>query len=359
MSASVADPGSKRDAALYPVVIGFVPLVDAALLVIAREEGFAAAEGIDLILVRENSWAAIRDRLAVGHFDAAHMLAPAALAMQIGLGQPPCALAAPLALNRDGNAITVSRALAERLTAELAGTETPVTPGDTARVLAALVQERRTAGAEPLAVGTVFGYSGHTYQLGRWLGAAGLDLERDCRLVVIPPPMMVESLRDGRIDLFCAGSPWNSLAMAAGIGHVLHPCSAIVPNAVEKLLVLKPDRAEAAWLPGLVAALRHAAAFAADPANRDRIAGHLTKPAYLGVPAAIVAAVLAGTQTTLFPAPPTPWIRLDPDATVIAPDALDPLIGLMAAAGHLPDTRMAYEGARALTDLASRFPVSA
>lgn len=358
MSASVSDPGSKRDAALYPVVIGFVPLVDAALLILAREEGFAAAQGIDLILVRENSGprSAIASPLAISM---PHTCSRRPRWRCRSVSASPCALAAPLALNRDGNAITVSRTLAERLTAELAGTETPVTPGDTARVLAALVQERRAAGAEPFAVGTVFGYSGHTYQLGRWLGAAGLDLERDCRLVVIPPPMMVESLRDGRIDLFCAGSPWNSLAMAAGIGRVLHPCSAIVPNAVEKLLVLKPDRADAAWLPGLATALRHAASFAGDPSNRDRIAAHLARPAYLGVPAELVAAVLAGTQTTLFPAPPMPWIRLDRDATTLASDALDPLIDLMAAAGHVYDRHGAREAARSLTRLASRFPVSA
>ena len=35
---------------------GFLPLVDAAPLVIAREIGFAQEEGVELTLIREPSW---------------------------------------------------------------------------------------------------------------------------------------------------------------------------------------------------------------------------------------------------------------------------------------------------------------
>ena len=62
------------------VVAGFIPLLDCAPLVVALEKGFALDEGIDLTLVRESSWANIRDRLVVGHFDAAHMLGPMTVA---------------------------------------------------------------------------------------------------------------------------------------------------------------------------------------------------------------------------------------------------------------------------------------
>jgi 23S rRNA (adenine2503-C2)-methyltransferase len=41
------------------VVAAFVPLVDCAVLVAAREQGFAASEGIDLTLVKEPSWAGL------------------------------------------------------------------------------------------------------------------------------------------------------------------------------------------------------------------------------------------------------------------------------------------------------------
>ena len=54
---------------------GFIPLTDCAPLIVACECGFARDEGLELKLVRETSWATIRDRLAVGHLDVAHALA--------------------------------------------------------------------------------------------------------------------------------------------------------------------------------------------------------------------------------------------------------------------------------------------
>ncbi|MEO0678897.1 MAG: ABC transporter substrate-binding protein, partial [Pseudomonadota bacterium] len=70
----------------HEVHCGFVPLTDAAVPIIAAEMGFAAQEGLDLILHRENAWAALRDKLAMGRLDAAHMLSPAPVAMSMGLG---------------------------------------------------------------------------------------------------------------------------------------------------------------------------------------------------------------------------------------------------------------------------------
>jgi NitT/TauT family transport system ATP-binding protein len=38
-----------------PLHIGFIPLVDAAALIVAVDKGFAAAEGLDVTLIREVS----------------------------------------------------------------------------------------------------------------------------------------------------------------------------------------------------------------------------------------------------------------------------------------------------------------
>ena len=100
---------------MTPLTIGYVPLSDAAVLIAAAERGFAAAAGFDLVLVREASWASIRDKLVFGYFDAAHMLAPLAVATTLGLGHVAMPLAAPFVLNLGGNAVTISCALAEAL----------------------------------------------------------------------------------------------------------------------------------------------------------------------------------------------------------------------------------------------------
>jgi ABC-type nitrate/sulfonate/bicarbonate transport system substrate-binding protein len=57
---------------LMPLQIGFIPLVDAAALLVAVDKGFAREEGLDVTLIREVSWSNVRDKLNLGLFDAAH-----------------------------------------------------------------------------------------------------------------------------------------------------------------------------------------------------------------------------------------------------------------------------------------------
>ena len=60
----------------------------------------------------------------------------------------------------------------------------------------------------------VYPFSCHNYELRYWLAACGIDPDRDVRLVVLPPPLLVDALREGQIDGFCVGEPWNSLAVS-------------------------------------------------------------------------------------------------------------------------------------------------
>ena len=90
---------------------GFLPLTDAAIPIVAHEMGFAAEEGVALELSRETSWANIRDRMAVGHFDAAHLLAPMPIAAALQLLPMSSSIIVPMALGLGGNAVTVSSIL--------------------------------------------------------------------------------------------------------------------------------------------------------------------------------------------------------------------------------------------------------
>lgn len=95
--------------------IGFMPLVDAAPVIVARELGFAEEEGLDLVLQRAPSWSLLRDRLVHGESDAAQMLSPVPVAMALGLGGVPVQLDALSVLSVNGNVIGVSTAVAQRL----------------------------------------------------------------------------------------------------------------------------------------------------------------------------------------------------------------------------------------------------
>jgi NitT/TauT family transport system ATP-binding protein len=326
---------------------GYVPLTDAAVLIAAAERGFAGAQGLDLVLVRETSWANIRDKLVFGHFDAAHMLAPLAVATTLGLGHVALPLAAPFVLNLGGNAVTVSRPLADAL-AEHGGLGGGLAAA--AKALGEIARARGPLGQGPLTLATTFPFSTHTYLLHRLLGAGGLDPERDVRIVVVPPPFMVDALRRGHVDGFCVGSPWNSVAVDEGVGTILLLGNEIVRRAPEKVLALPAERAGDPAMAALVRALAAAAAWCAHTENRADLAGLLGEPRHLDLPAALVQRTLDGALVVDSGGDK----RVDPEFLVLGasrpePAQADWLFEAMRAAGHVPDSartavRAVYRG---------------
>jgi two-component system, oxyanion-binding sensor len=274
--------------------IGFIPLVDAAALIIAVDKGFAAQESLAVELVREVSWSNVRDKLNIGLFDAAHLLAPLVIASSLGVGHVKVPLLAPFMLGLNGNAITVSPALYDALTTAADGDLGD--PNVSARALARVVAQRRGSGAEPLAFGMTFPFSSHNYQIRLWMAAAAINPDEDVRLIVLPPPYMVDSLSSHQVDGFCVGAPWNSIAVELGIGRILHFGCDIVARAPEKTLAVR-----AAWaanradvLARLLRSLDRAATFINDPAHVDEAAALVAAPHRIGVAPEIVQRTLNG-----------------------------------------------------------------
>src|SRR5262245_46258722 len=112
--------------------VGFIPLIDAAIPIAAKECGFAEREGLQIDLVRETSWANIRDKLIHGLFDASHMLAPLAVATSLGIGNAKVPLSVPFGLNANGNCITLAARLYRALE-EVRSEERRVGKGRTSR----------------------------------------------------------------------------------------------------------------------------------------------------------------------------------------------------------------------------------
>ncbi|HEY3792764.1 MAG TPA: CmpA/NrtA family ABC transporter substrate-binding protein [Bradyrhizobium sp.] len=284
--------------------IGFIPLIDAAALIVAVDKGFTGAEGLDVTLAREVSWSNVRDKLNIGLFDAAHLLAPVAIASSLGLGHVKVPIVAPFNLGLNGNAITVSPALHAAIMAEIAGD--PFDPMATAQALSRVVAARRKRGAEPLTFGMTFPFSTHNYQLRFWMAAGGVDPDHDVHLVVLPPPYMADSLANGQVDAFCVGAPWNSIAVDRGVGHILHFVSDILAWAAEKVLAVRQNWAEKN--PEIVAALiraaQRAAEFVGHPENRAEAAGILAQPQHLGIDADVILRTLNGR------------LKISPDGTM-------------------------------------------
>jgi ABC-type nitrate/sulfonate/bicarbonate transport system substrate-binding protein len=274
--------------------IGFIPLADATALLIAVDKGFTAAEGLDVELVREVSWSNVRDKLNIGLFDAAHLIAPVAIASSLGIGHIKVPIVAPFGLGVNGNAITVSPPLHAAIAAAADGNLTD--PMVSARALARVVAVRKAKGEEPLTFGMTFPFSTHNYHLRFWMAAGGVDPDEDVRLVVLPPPYMVESLANKHVDGFCVGAPWNSVAVDLGIGFILHFVSEILPRAAEKLLAVRGRWAEEKpdVLRRLVRAHGRAADFVEDVANREEVATMLAAPNRIGVAPEVIRRTLDG-----------------------------------------------------------------
>ncbi|MCE7029005.1 CmpA/NrtA family ABC transporter substrate-binding protein [Jiella avicenniae] len=278
---------------------GYVPLLDSAVLIAAAEKGFAEERGVVLSLQRETSWATVRDRIGVGQFDCAHMLAPMPIAANLGLGPLPVPMLAPMVLALGGNGITVSNAVAETMDrcAPEGFDETPASAG---RAFAAVVRRRVEAGEAPLRLAVVHPHSSHNYDLRYWLAASGVVPEKDVEITVLPPPLMPDALAGGGIDGFCAGEPWATIAVQRRAGRIVTSRAEIWRRGPEKVLGVRRAFAEEnpETLSSLVMALCDAAAWCADPENFETLAGLLSAPERIDVAEAALMPGLAGRLET-------------------------------------------------------------
>ncbi len=283
--------------------IGFVPLVDAALPILAHELGFAAAEGVRIELVRDVTWATVRDRLLYGHTDAAHLVAPLAIATALGRDRPAVPLTVPFVLGLNGNAITFSTALGEACgLGESLGD--PIVLGAALKAVAA---QRRAAG-RPLRFGVVHRYSSHNYMLRYWLAGVGIRPDDDVAITVTSPTFAADALAAGEVDGICVGEPWNAIAVDRGVGRIALATAQIWRRGVEKVLALRSDTA--AERPEALAALLRALHAAAEhfvcPDTAQDSAALLARPEYCDAP---VEAILRAI---------TDRIRVTPGGTPVA-----------------------------------------
>jgi two-component system, oxyanion-binding sensor len=225
---------------------GFVPLLDAAPLVVARELGFAAEEGLELRLRREPSWSALRDRLLWGDLQAAHMLSPMPVALTAGIGGFRVAVDALMVLSVNGHMVGVRPELAERMGAAA------LDFGDAFSVGRALI----AAAGGRLRIGAPFPISMHVELLHYWLRSLGGDRPPAFEIRTVPPPRMAEAVAHGEIDAFCVGEPWGSFAAEKGMAQLVLPGAAIWQFAPEKVLAARRDWAGAN--PEIVSALMRA-----------------------------------------------------------------------------------------------------
>ncbi len=269
---------------------GFLPLLDSVLLVLAHEMGFAEEEGFGLSLTRETSWANIRDRAALGHFDIALMLAPMPLAASLGTTPLATPMIAPVMAGLGNNAITVSAALWQAMAD--AGAPGDLAAGPAGKALAQVVKNS----AQKLRFGVVHQTSSHNYELRYWLAASGIAPDRDIEIVVLPPPLLPEALGSAGLDGYCVGEPWNSVGVVNHGARIATTKASIWQWSPDKLIGMRAGWAEEH--PDIVAAIIRAiyksGAWLQKAENRMPAAEIMARAPYLNLPVEIVARALTG-----------------------------------------------------------------
>jgi nitrate/nitrite transport system substrate-binding protein len=262
--------------------IGFLPLIDCGVLVAAQERGLFEKYGLQVQLKRETSWASIRDRVAFGELDAAHMLAPMPLAASLGIDGLGIPMETAFSMGLNGSAITLSSSLMTELEA-ISPESFQESPLKATAIKALLTQQPD----RKLTFAHVFPFSQHHYLLRAWLQDADIDPDHDVELTVIPPSLMVNQLASGDIDGYCAGSPWNQVAVLQGCGQIAITAYEIWNNGPDKVLGVTQQWAKTypQTHQALIAALLEAAKWLDnDLSHRMKLAQWLSLPHYLDLP---------------------------------------------------------------------------
>ncbi|MEQ1813965.1 MAG: CmpA/NrtA family ABC transporter substrate-binding protein [Candidatus Nitrotoga sp.] len=201
------------------VKVGFIPLTDCASVVVAAKMGFDEKYGIKIVLSKEASWAAVRDKLVNGELDAAHVLYGLIYGLQLGIGGQKTDMSVLMTLNNNGQAITLSNQLKDQ----------GVTTGKALKKLVD-TEKREYTFAQTFPTGT------HAMWLYYWLASHGINPLSDVKSITIPPPQMVANMRVGNMDGYCVGEPWNARAIADKIGFTVATTQDIWKDHPEKVL---------------------------------------------------------------------------------------------------------------------------
>jgi len=280
---------------LTSLKLGFIRLTDSAPLIVAREKGFYAEEGLDVTLLRQNSWSLIRDKVASGELDGAHMLGPLVASSWLEDSNASSPFTTALALNLNGAGLTVSSDLYQemKLLSPAAMTNRPVSADALKAVMAQRIEDNRP----PLTFGAVFPFSVHAYAIRFWLSAQAIDPDRDLRIVTAHPEVMVQQLESGMIDAFCVGEPWNSLAEIRGSGWTIARANDIWQHMPDKVLGVRANWADAN--PDLhlqlIRGTLKACAWLDHAKNRAEAVHILSDPKYLGVNPGALSVALTGS----------------------------------------------------------------
>jgi nitrate/nitrite transport system substrate-binding protein len=259
------------------VKLGFIALTDAAPIIMAKELGYFAERSLDVEVLKQASWPALRDALLNNQIDAAHCLfsMPFSVATGIG-GNKSKDLKVAMVLNQNGQGITLQKDIDE------------VPYGDLAAA------KKWLDGKSNPAMGMTFPGGTHDIWLRYWLAATKTDVSQ-IKISPIPPPQMVQNMTVGNVQAYCVGEPWNAVAVQRNVGFTYLATQDIWQNHSEKALVVGAKfQKETDALSDVMGAILKASKWLDDLNNRSKAADTLSAEKYVNAPADDIRGRLVG-----------------------------------------------------------------
>ncbi|MDX2232536.1 MAG: CmpA/NrtA family ABC transporter substrate-binding protein [Leptolyngbyaceae cyanobacterium bins.349] len=257
--------------------LGFIALTDAAPLIIALEKGMFAKYGMkDVKVVKQTSWATTRDNLVTGSqgggIDGAHILTP--MPYLITTGKVTDGKEVPMyilaRLNLDGQGISIANNYKD------------LKLGVDSTSLKEAFAKAKANGKETRCAVTFPGGT-HDLWMRYWLAAGGVDPNKDAKLIVIPPPQMVSNMKEGQMEAFCVGEPWNARLVNQDIGYSALTTGELWNGHPEKAFSLRAD-----WVDkhpkaakALLMAVMEAQQWCDQTENKEEMATIISKREYL------------------------------------------------------------------------------
>ncbi len=192
--------------------IGFIPIICSAPLIYAHSHGIFERNGLNVEMAKPASWSGVKDLLIYEHIDAAHLLSPLPLAINLGIDGKKAEIRLATIQNINGQALTLS-------------------------IKHLHIKNVREMEGFTLAV--PYRFSMHFYLLCYFLAKNGLNPLEDVTIKEVPPPLMPYYLKKGTLDGFLCAEPFNQIPVYRKTGFIYilskdiwygHPCCAFATS---------------------------------------------------------------------------------------------------------------------------------
>ena len=260
MSGLLPTPSYALEKKFDPVVkIGYLPITDAAALLVAHEAGFFKKEGLDSkrpTLIR--SWEQLVEGFASHRFNLTHLLIPIPIWMRYGNHYPVKIVAWD---HTNGSAVVVRKDSGINSFKDFGGKQFAMPFWYSIHNIISQL-ELRNAGIKPV------------------IKPQHAKLAPDeCNFLVLPPPNMPPALAARTIDAYCVAEPFNALGELKAGGKLLrftgdiwkgHPCCVVVMHEADAM-----DPVRAHWAQAVLNAIVQAQIFINE--NRKEVAHMLSR----------------------------------------------------------------------------------